>query len=199
MNQENNSGEERRGFSVTPREIAGVVFVIFLLVQGYFLIRDRDLSATIDNHAAFAQPALPIEFSRKTPYDPLSFIGRGRQAGLWNWTEEGLVLTDQGRGFFEQEGDRFISRAPAGKRRVTRLGDIVDHNGQREIFFFYEWIEVTPPAAALLRPAPQAGGEYYARAVLSQEEGDWKVASFEARDFEEPLARLQDIAAGVQR
>jgi hypothetical protein len=199
MTEEANTGEERKGFSISPREIAGVLFVLFLLVQGYFLIRDRDLSSAIDNHAPFTQPTLPLEFSRKTAYDPLSFIGRGRQAGLWDWTPEGLLLTDLGRGFFEADGDQFISRASAGKRKVSRISDIADNGGHRVISFFYEWTEVTPAASVLLRPAPQIGAEYPGRAILNREDGDWKVESFEARDFEEPLARLQDIASGVRR
>jgi len=199
MNDEANSGEERRAFPVSPREVAAVLVIGFLLVQGYLLIRDRDLTSAIDRHTPFAQPALPLEFSRKMAYDPLSFLGRGRQAGLWDWTPEGLVLTDAGRSFFEASGDRFASRASAGRRRVARISDIVARDGQREIFFFYEWTEITPPAAALLYPAPQTGGEYYGRAVLEQDQGEWKVTSFETRDFDEPLARLRDIAAGVRR
>ena len=199
MDEEANSGEGRRAFPLSAREVAGVLVIVFLLVQGYLAIRDRGLTSTIGGHAAFAQPGLPLEFSRKMDYDPLSFLGRGRQAGLWDWTPEGLVLTETGRGFFEAAGERFVSRASAGQRRVTRLSSINTREGRREISFFYEWTEVTPPAAALLFPAPQTGKEYLGRAVLEQEQGDWKVTSFETQDFDEPLARLQDIAAGVRR
>ncbi len=199
MNDETNSAAQRRAFPFTSKEIAAVLIIVFLFVQGYLAVRDRGFRVAIDSHAAFAQPALPLEFSRTMDYDPLSFLGRGRQAGLWDWTPEGLVLTETGRGFFETSGDRFVSRTSAGQRKVTRLSSIDDRDGRREISFFYEWTEITPPAAALLFPAPRTGTEYLGRAILEQQEGDWMVSSFEARDFEEPLARLQDIAAGVQR
>lgn len=198
MKEETNTGEEQK-FPVSAREIAAVLFIVFLLVQGYLLIRDRDFRAVIDNHAEFAQPALPLDFSRKKEFDPLSFLGRGQQAGLWDWTPEGLELTADGKNFFEQVGDQFISHASAGQRRVTRLSSVDSRDGRREIIFFYEWTEITPPAAAMLFPAPETGKEYLGRAVLEQDQGQWKVASFATQDFDEPLSRLQDIAAGVLR
>jgi hypothetical protein len=199
MNEEANSGEGRRAFPLSPKEVAAVLVIVFLLVQGYLAIRDRELTSSIDSHAAFAQPALPLEFSRKMEFDPLSFLGRGQQAGLWDWTPEGLVLTEDGKNYFDQTGDQFISRASAGQRRVARLSSISTRDGRREISFFYEWTEVTPPASALLFPAPRTGTEYLGRAILEQEQGNWRVISVETEDFDEPLARLQDIAAGVLR
>ena len=198
MLEEANTKEERK-LPVSPREVAAVLFIVFLVVQGYLLIRDRDIRTAIDNHAEFAQPALPLEFSRKKDFDPLSFLGRGQQAGLWDWTPEGLELTADGKSFFEQDGDQFISHASAGQRRVTRLSSVDNSDGRREISFFYEWTEITPPAAALLFPSPETGKEFLGRAVLEQDQGQWKVASFETLDFDEPLSRLQDVAAGVLR
>jgi hypothetical protein len=199
MNEEATAGEGRRAFPLTAKEIAAVLVIVFLLVQGYLAIRDRGLTSSIDSHAAFAQPPLPLEFSRKKDFDPLSFLGRGQQAGLWDWTPEGLELTADGKNYFDQTGDQFVSRASAGQRKVARLSNISTRDGRREISFFYVWTEVTPPASALLFPAPQTGKEYLGRAVLEQDQGDWKVASFETQDFDEPLGRLQDIAAGVLR
>ena len=199
MGEEANSGEGRRAFPLSPKEIAAILVIVFLLVQGYLAIRDRGLTSSIDSHPAFAQPALPLEFSRKMEFDPLSFLGRGQQARLWDWTPEGLELTEEGKNYFDQTGDRFISRASAGQRRVARLSNVSTRDGRREISFFYEWTEVTPPASALLFPAPRTGTEYLGRAVLEQEQGDWKVTSLETQDFDEALSRLQDIAAGVRR
>jgi len=198
MNGETEQPTGLRAFLMSPWKVAAVLLGIFLLVQGYLMWRDRGVMAAIDAHEPFAAPALPIQFSRKMEYDPLSFLGRGRQAGLWNWTPEGLSLTEEGKKFFEQSGEQFLSRAPAGRRRVTRLRDIGESGGRREVFFFYQWTEVAPPAA-LLYPAPQAGTEYLGRAALEQADGAWRVTSFQTLDFDEPLARLQDIAAGVRR
>lgn len=188
-----------RSLLASPWKIAAVLVGIFLLVQGYLSLRDRGVTAAIDQHEPFATPAFPLQFSRKMAYDPLSFLGRGRQAGLWNWTPDGLVLTEEGEKFFEQSEEQFISRAPAGQRKVRRLSNIVARDGRREISFFYEWTEIAPPAAALLYPSPQPGEEYLGRAVLVQDEGAWRVTSLQTRDFDESLARLHDIAAGVRR
>jgi hypothetical protein len=200
MNGETETGKPAglRALLASPWKVAAVLLGIFLLVQGYLVWRDRGLTSALDAHEPFATPAFPLQLSRKMAYDPLSFLGRGRQAGLWNWTQDGLVLTEEGKKFFEQSGEQFLSRAPAGRRRVTRLRDIGESDGRREVFFFYQWTEVAPPAA-LLYPAPQAGQEYLGRAVLEQADGAWRVASFQTLDFDEPLARLQDIAAGVRR
>jgi hypothetical protein len=200
MNDETETGKPTglRAFLMSPWKVAAVLLGIFLLVQGYLVWRDRGVTAALDGYEPFAAPAFPLQFSRKMPFDPLSFLGRGRQAGLWNWTQDGLVLTEEGKKFFEQSGEQFLSRAPAGRRRVTRLRDIGESGGRREVFFFYQWTEVAPPAA-LLYPAPQPGEEYLGRATLEQADGTWRVTSFQTLDFEEPLARLQDIAAGVRR
>jgi len=201
MNGETESGKPTglRAFLASPWKVAAVLLGIFLLVQGYLVWQDRGVTAALDGHEPFATPAFPLQFSRKMAYDPLSFLGRGRQAGLWNWTPDGLVLTEEGKKFFEQSGEQFLSRAPAGRRRVTRLRDIGEGDGRREVFFFYQWTEVAPSAAALLYPAPQAGQEYLGRAILEQADGAWRVTSFQTLDLDEPLARLQDIAAGVRR
>ena len=201
MNAETEAGKPTglRALLASPWKIAAVLVGIFLVVQGYLAVRDRGVAAAIDGHEPFATPAFPLQFSRKMAYDPLSFLGRGRQAGLWNWTPDGLVLTEEGKKFFEQSGDQFSSRAPAGQRKVRRLSNIVARDGRREISFFYEWTEIAPPAAALLYPPPQPGEEYLGRAVLEQDAGAWKVTSFQTRDFDGSLAHLQDIAAGVRR
>jgi hypothetical protein len=200
MSDETESGKPTglRALLMSPWKVAVALLAIFLLVQGYLFWRDRGVMAAIEGHEPFATPPFPLQFSRKMEYDPLTFLGRGRQAGLWNWTQDGLVLTDEGKKFFEQSGDQFLSRAPAGRRRVTRLRDIGESDGRREVFFFYQWIEVAPPAT-LLYPAPQPGVEYLGRAALEQADGAWRVTSFQTLDFDEPLARLQDIAAGVRR
>ena len=201
MNGSTNSGERRsiRALLVSPWGIAAVLVGAFLLSQGYESWRDRGLQAAIEGYEPFASPTFDLQFSRKLPFDPLSFLGRGVQSGLWQWTPEGLILTDEGRKFFEQSGDQFISHASAGRRKVRRMPSIRSRSGGREIEFFYEWTEISAPAAALLYPPPRAGEEYLGRATLAQERGAWKVTSIETRDFDETRSHLQDIASGVRR
>jgi len=201
MNGSTHSGERRsiRALLLSPWGIAAVLVGAFLIVQGYESWRDRGLQAAIEGYEPFASPTFDLQFSRKLPFDPLSFLGRGVQSGLWQWTPEGLILTDEGRKFFEQSGDQFISRASAGRRKVQRMPSIRSPRGGREIEFFYEWTEISPPAVALLYPPPRTGEEYLGRATLAREQGAWKVTSLVTRDFDETLSHLQDIASGVRK
>ncbi|OFW10692.1 MAG: hypothetical protein A3G20_07750 [Acidobacteria bacterium RIFCSPLOWO2_12_FULL_59_11] len=182
---------------LSPWAVAGLLVGIFLLIQGYLFWHDRALMAALDNFPPFAAPAFELQVSKKTPYDPLSYIGRGARAGLWQWSPEGLILTEKGRKFFRESGEMFISQAAAGKRKVTRVRNQQASDGERQFEFLYEWVEISPPAAALLFPPPRPGEEYLGQAVLTQEQGAWKVKSFQALDFEKPMARLQEIASGV--
>ena len=182
---------------LSPWAVAGFLLGIFLLIQGYLFWHDRALIAALDNFPPFATPVFELQFSKKTSYDPLSFIGRGKQAGLWQWSPESLILTEEGHKFFAESGEMFISHATAGKRRVTRLRNQQAGDGERRFELFYEWVEISPPAAALLFPPPRTGEEYLGQAVLIQEHGAWKVKSFHSLDFEKPMVRLQEIASGV--
>lgn len=177
----------------------GLFLAVLLLAQGYSIWRDRPLEAALNNYPPFATPGLDLRFSPQVPYDPLSFVGRGTRAGLWQWKPAGLVLTEEGRQFFEESGGAILSRAAAGRRKLKRIRSRQARDGMREIDFFYEWTDVSLPASALLLPAPRQGEEYLGQAVLVEEAGTWKVQSLRTRDFEEPRARLQDIASGVRR
>ncbi len=183
---------------LTPWRIAAILIGIFLLGQGYLAWRNLAFETALESHAPFATPVFELEFSRHFPYDPLSFIGRGARAGLWEWSPEGLNLTEEGNTFFQEFGERFVSQAAAGQRRISRFRTNREvREGVRHIDFLYEWIEVSLPAAALVVPPPREEEVYLGRAVLVLEGGQWKVASFQTLDFEEPMAHLQEVATGV--
>jgi hypothetical protein len=187
---------------LSPGRIAAVLVAFFLIVQGYLWWRDRAIAQDLERDPAFATPAFELRFSRKMPYDPLTFLGRGAKAGLWRWTPEGLELTEEGRSFFEQQGDQFVSRAGAGRRRIRRISSIVRGDGgepQLAVDFFYEWTELSPAAANLPFPAPRQGQEYLASARLARGPEGWQVQSLEARDFDEAMGRLREIASGVRK
>ena len=184
---------------LSPWAIAISLVSLFLVIQAWQYWGDRAVIAALDNDPAFATPEMKLEFSRTIQYDPLSFVGRGAHAGFWSWSPQGLNLTEQGSQYFRLEEGKIISQASAGRRRLTRIRLHTPREGGQEIEFFYEWLEISPAATALLRPAPVLGQEFLARAVLMQEPEGWRVQSFEARDFEEPLARLQAIASGVRK
>jgi hypothetical protein len=184
---------------LTPWKIAAVLLGLFLLSEGYLAWRDHALVTALENAPAFAHPALELEFPKTIQYDPLSFVGRGAHAGFWTWTPNGLDLTPEGEKYFRMDGDRIVSQLPAGARRPTRIRERKQQGEARQIEFFYEWSDLSPVAEALLRPAPRKGEEYLASAVLAPDGGGWKITALETRDFDEPLSRLQDSAAGILR
>jgi hypothetical protein len=187
-----------RKLLLTPWGIAGLLMAIFFIGQAYLALRDRSVQTALENDPAFAAPALDLTFSKHIAYDPLTFVGKGAQAGFWQWSPDGLVLTDKGRQFFDESGDTFTSRVPAGKRRLKRIRtNTATASGDRQIGFLFEWSEVSPPAAALLSPPPHTNDEYPGEAVMTREGGAWKMKSLRTRDFEEPLERLRMAAAGV--
>jgi hypothetical protein len=182
-----------------PWKIAAVLLGIFLLSQAYFAWSDRFVAATLNSHPAFATPEFPLEFSKTIQYDPLTFVGRGARAGFWDWTPEGLVLTQEGSRHFRMEGDRIVSHAVAGRRHFARLRERVTQGTTERVSFFYAWDELTPPAVALLFPPPKLGDEYLASAVLARSGDGWEVTELETPDFDKPLQQLQAIASGVLR
>lgn len=183
---------------LSPWGIAIIILALFFLGQGYLAWRDRSVKEALESDVSFATPALDVAFSKKLPYDPLSFIGKGARAGLWQWTPEALVLTDEGRKFFSESGDLFVSHAAAGKREVKRIRiNAGTKEGDRRVEFVYQWTEVSPPAAVLLNPPPRQNDDYPGQAVLTHEGGSWKVKSLRTQDFDDTLAHLKQAASGV--
>ncbi|MBI4463870.1 MAG: hypothetical protein HY647_04120 [Acidobacteria bacterium] len=184
---------------LSPWGIVAILLGIFLAGEAYLTWRDREPQEVLESHAPFITPAFDLQFSRKFPYDPHSFVGRGARAGFWQWTPEGLVLTEAGRNHFEVSGEQIISKAVAGRRSVKRIRASHNLNGERRIEFLYEWTEISLPAAVLLTPPPRPGEEYPGEAVLRREDQGWRVKTLRTLDFEKPMAHLQEIAAGVRR
>jgi hypothetical protein len=70
-------------------------------------------------------------------------------------------------------------------------------SGDRRIEYLYEWTEIAKPAQWLLPQPPRLTEEYPGEAVMTREGTGWKVKSFRAQVFEEPMAHLQQAASGV--
>ena len=184
---------------LSPWGIAFVLLLVFLAWQGYKYWRDRGLEQALAADPAFASPELKLDFSKNIRWDPLSFVGRGAHAGLWSWTPKGLELTADGGKYFRMDGDQIVSQAPAGARHLTRIQLQSATPAGTQLYFFYQWTDLSPAAELLLKPAPRKGEDYLAKAVLEKTGSGWQVKSLETRDFDESLGRLQDIAHGVQR
>jgi hypothetical protein len=193
------TGEEEPKWKrmLQPWKIAAALIVVFLLSQAYFAWQDSFLKSALNSDPAFAEPAFPLEFSRTIQYDPLTFVGRGSRAGFWNWTPEGLELTEDGGRYFRVEGDKILSQTVAGRRRFSRLRDRTPQGEAERVSFFYEWEELSAPAVALLFPPPKLGDEYLATAVIARSGGEWEITALETPDFDKPLQQLQSIASGV--
>lgn len=176
-----------------------VALLVFLPPVTFTLLREHEARLALELYEPFARPSFDLIFPKTTPYDPLSFVGRGRQAGFWEWSPEGLTLAEKGRRYFTDSPTSISGSITAGRRRVTSIGTVEDRSGGREVKFLYEWTEVSEPAAALLDRPPVAAKGYEGRAMLTKEGGVWRVKSLDLPEYDKPLARLLDESQGVKR
>jgi hypothetical protein len=160
---------------------------------------ERDMRLAIDRHPAFSTPEFPFKFAPTMKWDPLGFMGQGRQAGFWDWTPERLVLADGGRAYFSETEDAITSLVGAGRREVAGIDGYQDRDGRREVRFQYRWTELTPPAQALLSKPPVPGRKYDGRAIMVKEGRDWRVEELSTPDFDIIMRLLKDTGEGVLR
>ena len=176
-----------------------VALLVFLPPVTFTLLREHESRLALELCQPFSRPSFDLSFPKTIVYDPLSFVGRGRQAGFWEWSPEGLLLTGKGRQYFTDAPGSLSGSITAGRRRVTSIGSVEDRSGSREVKFLYVWTEVSEPAAALLDRPPKAGDGYEGRALLAKENGVWRVKSLDLPEYDKPLARLLDESQGVRR
>jgi hypothetical protein len=155
----------------------------------------------IELHTPFSRPALEMRFAKTIYYDPQSFVGRGRQAGYWEWSPTGLVLTEKGGKYFRDTGAEFATASPIGRRAVGNIHSVQTRPGAMEVKFRYTWTEVNEPAISLVgtKDAPRKDAEYEGVATLVEEGGVWKVQSLKTPDLDKPLAILLTQATGARR
>src|SRR5438445_4488633 len=118
--------------------LVALVAAIFIPWWALTAARDRSARLAIELHTPFVKPFLDVRFSKKIPYDPQSFIGRGREAGYWEWSPEGLTSTSKGRLYFEDAGDSISGAVAAGKREIRSIESVQDRNGGRQERFHYD-------------------------------------------------------------
>jgi len=173
-----------------------VIFVPWVLLTGK---SERDARRAIEGYQPFRSPTFPVKFSRAIKYDSLGFLGRGSQAGFWQWTPEGMVLLEKGRPYFSETPQTISCNVGAGQRVVSKIESHRDAGGKREVRFIYYWEEVTPPAAALLSTPPEPGRQYDGRAVLVRQAGTWVVEFLETPHLDKPMALLVDESREIRR
>ena len=173
--------------------------LLFLPPVTITLVREREARLSLELHTPFAAPSFDLSFPKTVPYDPLSFVGRGRQAGFWEWSPEGLTLAEKGRRFLTDSPSSISGSVVAGRRKVRSIGSVADRAGRREVKFTYVWSEISEPAAALLDRPPARGVEYEGHALLSKEAGVWRMKTLDTPDYDKTLSRLLDEVQGRKR
>jgi hypothetical protein len=177
--------------------LAVVLFVPWLIMTGS---AERQTRRAIENYQPFAAPEFPFSFSKTIKFDALGFLGTGMNAGLWEWTPQGMKLTDKGRTWFSDTPEKISATMIAGRRVISAFNGYSDHlDGTREARFHWRWTEISGPAETFLSRQPKSGEEYEGRAILARQNGQWVVQKLETPDFDIPMAQLRDNGAGVAR
>lgn len=182
-----------------PQLLGLAVLLIFLPWVVLTGKSERDARRAIETYDPFALPAFPFQFSRTMKFDPLGFLGQGIRAGFWRWTPSSMALAEGGRPYFSETPEEISAIVGAGRREISRIEGFQDREGRREVRFRYRWIEVTPPARALLSTPPRTGEEYDGRAVLVKRDDRWQVELLGTPDFDRPMALLKDTTQGILR
>ena len=179
--------------------LAMVVVAAFVPWWLYTNYGERRARTTLELHTPFARPLLEMRFSKRIYYDPQTFVGRGRSTGYWEWTPEGLTLTEKGRLYFHESGEDFVTAAPIGRRAIASIRSVQEAPPGYAVTFKYTWTEVAEPASKLLPTPPKKDAEYEGTATLAEEGGVWKVKDLKTPDLEKPLAIVLHQATGARR
>lgn len=162
--------------------LLGAVVVVMLPWLAVVYSRERNSREVIEMYPEFAQPRVQIHFRKDIRWDPMSFLGRGRDLGVWDWSEKGVILTPKGQNMFGDTGKQITGDMVVGKREISTIKSVQPANGKREVLFLYVWTDLTD-AAKLMSQAPVKGREYQAVATLSEKGGSWEVTSLSAPDY----------------
>ena len=163
-----------------------VVFIPWVLIT---LSRESNSAQVIEDSREFSEPRIQFKFAKSIQWDPQSFLGRGRNAGFWDWSEKGVVLTPKGQNHFVENGPMIAGDLVVGKRKVTTVKSVQPNGDLREVIFLWTWTDTTD-AAKLFNQPLQMGKEYQGVATLVDKGGGvWQVKSLSTPDF----ARTVDI------
>ena len=179
--------------------LALLVVAVFVPWWAYTAYGEHRARFAIELHTPFTRPSLELRFSKHIYYDPQTFVGRGRQAGYWEWSTNGLALTEKGGLYFRDAGDDLATTGPMGKRSITTIHSVQTRPSGLEVHFNYTWTEIAEPSSKLLNDPPKKGAEYEGMAMLTEQNGVWKVQSLNTPDLERTLAILLAQASGARR
>jgi hypothetical protein len=167
---------------------AFVAEVVVVFLPWMLIVHSRESSSQdfIESEKQFAKPSVKIKFSKTIQWDGQSFLGRGHKAGFWDWSPKGVVLTPKGQLLFGDDQTSISGDVVMGTRKITTVKSVQPNGNDREVIFLFAWTELTD-IAALLNAAPVIGKEYQAVAVLSEENGAWRLKSLSTPDYNTSL------------
>ena len=163
---------------------AFVALVIAIFVPWWAVTYSRESSSqdAIESDNKFVKPKVSIKFSKTIQWDGQSFLGRGHNAGFWDWTPKGVVLTPKGQNMFGDDQTSISGDLVAGERKITTIKSVQPRGLEREVLFLFVWTELTD-TTKLLNAPPVIGKEYQAVARLAEEGGIWKLKSLATPEF----------------
>lgn len=174
--------------------LVGVVIAVFVPWWLVVVARESACRQALELYSPLTDPKVTIHFDKTISWDPQSFLGRGRQAGFWDWSPKGVVLTNRGQNLFGDTPKDITGELVAGKREITTIKSVQNTADGREVTFLYKWTETTD-AVKLLNAAPTIGKEYEAVAMVVEDASGWKVKSLADPEF----TRALDILAAQAR
>jgi len=148
-----------RAFPLPIPVLLGIVVLLVFLPWMLLTVKaEHDVRQAIKSYDPFTLPEFRIRVSKTMKYDPLGVLGRGAQAGFWQWTPAGMVLAAAGRPHFSETPEAIACIVGAGRRAVTKIERYQDREGKREVRFLTAgWKSLRPPAPCSPRlPTPTA-------------------------------------------
>jgi hypothetical protein len=168
--------------------LLAIVLAVFVPWSAMVYARERSSQQAIEVSTQFITPRMQMRFPKDIRWDPQSFLGRGKDAGFWDWSPKGVVLTPKGENIFGDNGKEITGDLVVGTREISTIKSVQPRGDTREVLFLYTWTDFTD-ATKLFSTPPQKGKEYEALAVLSEKSGGWEVTSLTTPEY----SRVLDI------
>ena len=162
--------------------LVAAVLAVFLPWWAVVYSRERSAKEAIEVYTQFDQPTMKMHFPKDIHWDPQSFLGRGKDAGFWDWSPKGIALTPKGENIFGDNGKEITGDLVVGKREISTIKSVQPRGDTREVLFLYTWTDFTD-ATKLFSTPPKKDKEYQALAVLSEKGGSWEVTSLTTPEY----------------
>ena len=158
----------------------------------------------LNEQAGFRSPALEITFPRRVIDNNTSneLLQPGVRLSLWTLHQhQGSMeywevrLTDRGRRLFSVVGNQVLATFRIGTRAVTRIVELEENSGSRQVRFRYVWKELHPNLEVLGAAAPAPEREYDGEALLLYENDRWRVRHWSTPELDDAVARFRTLSS----